>query len=564
MRRLLFLPALLTLLVLFGGSVKAGPQDFVISRFSADYYLARDEKNVSRMRVHEEIVAEFPDSDQNHGILRAIPQQYDGHSLELDVAGVKDQTGKSLPYDTYSESGNMVLRIGDPDQYVHGRQEYRIEYTMRGVIHMLSDHDELYWDVNGDQWFQSIAAVEARVHIPQDLAPHVLEQKSCFAGYSSSKDQDCTVAYKANGDAVATITATKPLDPNQTLTFVLGFSKNNFAPYAPSDALIRQWVLLGVAIAAPPLIALAFAVRNWRKYGRDPEGKGTIVPEYLPPKQVSVLQSGMVLSERFEVKVISAQLIDLAVRHFVKVYEIKSKQVLGHKTEYQLELVGDFTKLLPEEQDVLKMVFTELHVGAKTVMSKTSGSLAAESTKLGARIALQLEHTGYFRIDPNKARAPYIIGGVVVGAAGFFFLPWGWGFVAAGLVLGLSSIGMPARTAKGVALREHLLGLKMYMQLAEADRLTVLQSPHGRLTQKIDTGDNRQLVKLYERLLPYAMLFGIEKEWAKQFAHLYKEEPQWYHGSGVFNAVVFAGAVSSFSSATTASFTASTSSSGSG
>jgi uncharacterized membrane protein len=122
---------------------------------------------------------------------------------------------------------------------------------------------------------------------------------------------------------------------------------------------------------------------------------------------------------------------------------------------------------------------------------------------------------------------------------------------------------MPARTVQGVTLREYLLGLKLYMQMTEADRIKVMQSPRGELTEKIDTSDTARLVKLYEKLLPYAMLFGIEKDWAKEFAALYTETPEWYSGHSGFSAAYFAGSMASFGAASTASFTA-PSSSGSG
>lgn len=110
-----------------------------------------------------------------------------------------------------------------------------------------------------------------------------------------------------------------------------------------------------------------------------------------------------------------------------------------------------------------------------------------------------------------------------------------------------------------------MLGLQDYIKLAEADRLKVLQSPHGELTEKIDVGDKRQLIKLYERLLPYAILFGLEKDWAKELAGLYDTDtPSWYGANGAFNAAYFASSVSSFSTASATVFAPPSSSSGSG
>ncbi|MET4158375.1 DUF2207 domain-containing protein [Agromyces sp. PvR057] len=79
--------------------------------------------------------------------------------------------------------------------------------------------------------------------------------------------------------------------------------------------------------------------------------------------------------------------------------------------------------------------------------------------------------------------------------------------------------------------REHLDGLRQYLMLAEADRLRVLQSPTGAslvpVAQTTDAAapapaaDTATVAAsgalarfhLHEKLLPYAVLFGIERDW---------------------------------------------------
>ena len=66
--------------------------------------------------------------------------------------------------------------------------------------------------------------------------------------------------------------------------------------------------------------------------------------------------------------------------------------------------------------------------------------------------------------------------------------------------------------------REHLDGLQRYLALAETDRMRVLQSPSGAdllTTDAAAAGGGAQLTRfhLHERLLPYAVLFGLEREW---------------------------------------------------
>ena len=80
----------------------------------------------------------------------------------------------------------------------------------------------------------------------------------------------------------------------------------------------------------------------------------------------------------------------------------------------------------------------------------------------------------------------------------------------------------------------------------------MLQSPEGAAkVGVVDGTDEKKLVTLYERVLPYAILFGQEKEWSKQLGRYYEQSgsaPDWYSGTGAFNAALFASNMSNFSS----------------
>jgi uncharacterized membrane protein YgcG len=121
-------------------------------------------------------------------------------------------------------------------------------------------------------------------------------------------------------------------------------------------------------------------------------------------------------------------------------------------------------------------------------------------------------------------------------------------------------------TEKGAALRDYLEGLKLYIGVAEAERIRLLQSPDGaEKVGSVDSDNPKQLVKLYERVLPYAALFGYEKEWLRQLGAYYDAgagQPDWYAGNGAFNAVVFASALNTFSDQSASYGTSSSSSSG--
>jgi hypothetical protein len=91
-------------------------------------------------------------------------------------------------------------------------------------------------------------------------------------------------------------------------------------------------------------------------------------------------------------------------------------------------------------------------------------------------------------------------------------------------------------TAKGVEVVDYLKGMKMYIELAEKDRLDFLQSPKGAsLTASEVKG--RNVLKLYEEVLPWAILLGLHKQWNGVLNNLYEKDttPVWFVGAPVFS-----------------------------
>ncbi len=544
----------------------ADTDNFTINTFDARYHLWRDDNNVDNLETQEVITAKFPDYDQNHGILRAIPKSYDEHPVDLKIQSVKDGNDAELPYSTYESGGNLVVKIGDADKYVHGVQTYIIKYTQQNVIKKFADHDEWYWDVNGDQWNQVAKNVTAQITIDKELQDSLKPEYYCYTGSYGSTESACIIS---GSDGQYSAVANRPMQAGETLTFVLGFNKDTFAGYSmPISQLIGTILIVVFLFVLPILLSLLIVWRKWYKYGRDPKGRGTIVPMYLPPKDASVLSCDVVLNESFNTRAVSAQIIDLAVRHYLKIIEVEEKGFIKKKRSYEVEIVKDWSDLRTEEQDVIKLLFgNNPQIGDVKSIKSLDKKIYKEVEKIKQKVVDLAVAGGYFTRDPEKVKRPYLITGSILLVISFFAMPFTLGIMATAIIFMIGSLVMPARSAKGVSLREHLLGLKMYMKVAEAERIKILQSPNGKLTEKItiDPNDKKQLVKLYERLLPYAMLFGIEEDWAKQFATLYQDQnPDWYLGHGAFQPVLFATAMHSFGAATTASFSPPSSSSSSG
>ncbi len=552
--------------------VHASVEDFSFRSFSADYYLARDNERVGGMKVVEKLVAKFPDYDQNHGIRRAIPTTYKGHKLHLNVSSITDQNGVARPFTTAVQNDNLIISIRS-DSYLRGEQTYVITYSVNDVITFYTDHDELYWDTNGDQWPQQFDSVVANVHVPAELSGALQDGQKCFTGSYGEAGGDCAITREQqDGGTLITFGSTRPLIGRENLSFVLGFDKGTFKPYKIPTSLLLLYVLAGFTIfVLPPLVAFIIMWRRWLQNGRDARGKGVIIAQYAPQPNMNPLLAGMVLQELLPTRAISAAIMGMCIAGQLRLYAITTKKLVGSKTSYELELIKrDTTSLSAEELRVLDLLFPSKQAGSKVLLDSLKNKLAAGATSVGAEVSATAASEGYFSRDPQKVQSHYVLIGALVAVPAFMllFVPfvrfYSLGVLVAGVIVIVFGRFMPARTAKGVEARDYLKGMELYMKMAEAERIKMLQSPTGAEKVSIDPANKTQLIKLYEKLLPYAMLFGIEAEWAKQFADLYTQPPTWYSGNTAFNAAVFASSMNGFTTAAANSFTAPSSSSSSG
>jgi len=120
---------------------------------------------------------------------------------------------------------------------------------------------------------------------------------------------------------------------------------------------------------------------------------------------------------------------------------------------------------------------------------------------------------------------------------------------------------LKAPTIHGRRFLDQVEGFKMYLEVAEEDRLNLLHSPE-------------KTSALFEKYLPYAIALDVENKWSEKFADVLEKagqaeqySPSWYSGShwSSIGSTGFASSLgSSFSSAISSSSTAPGSSSGSG
>lgn len=539
----------------------ADVDDFTFTSFDGQYYLGTDPEGHSTLRTVETLVAKFPEFDQNRGIRRVLVDRYDGHPTDLEIVAVSDENGTPRGYELETEDGNVVLTIAD-DDYVHGENTYSIEYTQRHVTRYFADTDadEFYWDTNGTDWGQPFESVTATVHLEEQLERALNGNVTAVWGYQGE-------ARPATIDGL-TFSASN-LAAGQNLTFAIGFEPGTFVPRAsgffdsawPPLALVFSLLALGVT-------AVAWFVRATRL--RDAAGRGIIVPEYLPPKNANIQLSALIAGKT--AKLTSAQIIAFAVAHRLRVIEVAGKKAFG-KARYRLEFVTA-EGVDADEREFLHALFgNTLTPGEYRDLKSSDSKAVARLSKLQTTVAKNSVASGHRRKTPTGLIALVLTAGAIATVAAVVFgaiaLDQAYGGLWPVLLIVVAVLALVAdlllllRTPldeKGVELRDYLKGLEMYITLAEADRIRYLQSPQGALREPVSTIDTGQLVKLNERLLPYAMLFGHEKEWAEELGRYYEQlgtQPDWYVGHGAFNAALFASSIGSVAASTASAYSSS-------
>ena len=545
--------------------VSAGVNDFTVTNFSSDQTLTNEDPQ-GQLNIVERINVDF--TSFNHGILRVIPQNYKGHSLQLKVNSVSSETGAASQYTTYTSNGNTVLKIGSPSRTVTGPQQYTINYTVSNVLSFYDGKAELYWDVNGDQWQQQFNSVDATLRIPKDLALAV--PPTCYTGGYGSKQQNCTVESEASTIKIRTNQA---LGPNQTLTYVASFTEStNFHDHKWYETL-GEYSALIVGAIGPTLIIGGSALWYWWRRGRDAEGTGVIVPQYDAPDNLKPIQVDGLMDFTVGNAGITATIIDLAIRGYIQIIETKeNKKLRKDTTSYSLKLLkSDLSAHDDNEKSIIEALFDNTKQGSVVDVSKQKNKLYSTATKLRNQIKTQLTTDGYFRgkvKDTNNKGLKLLailVALVVLIAIGIFSGPFAIIGTVVGTIIAVGCfIAIDARTAKGVAAKEHVEGLKLYLNVAEKDRIEKLQAPNAKYADKSDAPV--KTVELFEKLLPYAMVLGVEQQWSKQFEDLYKTPPEWYSGNTrTFSTVYLTSHINDgIGSAVNTAFTSPSSSGGSG
>jgi uncharacterized membrane protein YgcG len=556
-----------------------------------------------------------------NGILRDLSLQNSTaegrrQKLDVDVVSVTDEQGRALRMEPEEpDSWTRRLRIFVPGAHDAVRTvviRYRVKNAIRFYFPRDGEpgFDELYWNVTGNHWTMPIGAITARLMLPPGVVP---TRTAVYTGYEGSTGRDADIRVDS-ARGVVTFTTTRSMAEGEGMTVAAGWAPGAIAS-RPNEAehqallksqkrseTMRLWPLLF------PLLAFWAGFGAWLRRGRDPKEQ-SIVVSYEPPDGMSPAEMGTLIDHEAEMRDVISTLVDLAVRGYIGIEEQLQKHLFGliKNTEYVFHLRKpreEWDGLLPHERSFLDALFTiaspgvawddiratfaearrvheaggELDREALSTRLAAAGSRPTQSVKQsdltnhfykslpGIRDGIydKLVERGYYLRRPDKVKGSWMALGIVALVLGLFGAAFladaspGWiSPLALGVGAGVSAVVligfgllMPARTHAGARAREASLGFREFLEKVESDRYKrMITSP-----------------EMFERYLPYAMAFGVEKRWARAFDDLYRQPPDWYSGTGYghFRASEFTSHMSTMTSTTGDSMSSSPSSSGSG
>lgn len=525
-----------------------------ITLFSSDITVNED----ATMTVQETIKVVSENVNIQHGIYRDFPTTYrDRYDNRVVVAfRVESVTrdGDAEAYHTKSMPNGVRVYMGSADTLVSpGVHTYVFTYSTDRQVGFFDDHDELYWNVTGVGWEFPIERAEARVTLPQGIPASAIKLDG-WTGVQDSTAKNMAASLDTYGKPV--FRTTSPLGLHEGLTIAVWWPKGFVSP--PTRLQLISYFLhdnRGALVCILGLIAtIGYFLWAQMKVGIDPD-KGAIVPQWDPPEDMSPAALRYIRRMGTDNKGLTASLINAAVKGAIRINEAKKV--------YTIERAGDpKTPLAREEQAVVDAL---LHGGDETVLRQSNNRTIRTAIDKFTRSLQKQFDKGYFSTHVGYAAigtlisALTLLGAVLLDTNGAV-IPF---VVTAALLLIANIIFyrlLRAFTKKGRALMDRAEGLRLYMSIAEEERLNVLNPPD-------------RTPELYEKLLPYALALGVEHQWSDQFSDVLAKaqaegyEPSWYVGRGFIagNYGSFASSVgNSFASAISSSATPPGSSGGGG
>lgn len=487
--------------------------------FTIDNYDIRVEVQTDgALQITEEINVNF--SEKKRGIYRSIPHRYSIKGKSEQV-GIKDIAVKNHTYKIENKNGQHHIRIGDKNEYLTGKQSYNISYTIQNGIGSYDDYQELYLDLIGTSWQADIAQMTYTVALPKsitlaqdDLLATTGRDGEVIDGLSIAQTTSRSISGQTNRVLPSGEGATIAIRLPASYLSVADLEHNEYFQ-AQQEQKIRDegqrpwWAVVPLAI-----VALFFSW--WRRLrGRGGKSNDQIPTYPYPPEGLTSAHVGAYIDQQANTR---------DVISLIPYWAAEGYLLIKHEDETMMltkdgELPSDF----PSYERLLfdKMFADQEIITMKELSNKLYTTVAEVAMKLTKEVNAQEyydERYIYWFRSWRLILFPVvmIIGGLVslillqqtIMGIAFFVL----GFIS--LFLGAAKKPL---SPHGQDVKDRLDGLKKFLEDVPPSEIDSLVHHDPRY---------------FDKMLPFAVAFGIEKSFIPKFETAMTAMPIWYMSTG--------------------------------
>ncbi|HEY3340832.1 MAG TPA: DUF2207 domain-containing protein, partial [Anaerolineae bacterium] len=427
-----------------------------------------------------------------------------------------------------SEPDNNVFRI--TYYFSSARNEertFKIAYTVQGATRYYSAGDQVYW----------VAVYSERNGYPV-LNSHVSVKLPQGATATQAATYGAPATVTGSGESVVAADATSSIDSGTQLEIRVQFPHGLITGQAPPWQaaydqqrtydettkpvvdLIVLLISLVIFIGGP-----ALSIVLWYTRGRDPQVG--LVAEYLnePPAKIAPGEAGTLIDERADMQDIIATLVDLGRRGVLTMTETgkANRSGLVYDRDWTFARGPSFGSTVTTfERRLLDALQLSAH--NQYNLSDLKNQFYTQIAPIKNALYAQLVQDGYYKRSPETTRGIYsglgvllvvltVISGVI--AMGATDLSGTALCIPAALavttvVFFIIAHYMPARTRQGAETKMRLEAFKRYLQNIEK------------------YVDLKTATDQFDKYLPYAIAFGLDRSWISKFSSVDAPAPTWY------------------------------------
>lgn len=446
------------------------------------------------------------------------------------------QGGEDLYTFTVTERGGSYVIEWFFPPTANAAKTFTLSYTVHDGLRFYAGGDQLWWKaIYADRSFPVLGG-QVRVAVPQGAT---IQQ---WSAYINEADARGSAAAELVGSQAIVYSLQRRLQPGEEfevrVEFTPGVVDGAAQPWqAAADAAAEQRAAdLAFRNRWGPIATLGLCALGllltfggpaalyglWYRIGRDKPVD--MVAEYLPepPTPLAPGMAGTLLDEQVDMPDIVATLVDLARRKVISITEESEQSFLRMSHDFVYRRERSDVPLLAYEQKLLDALF-----GSKDEvrLSKLKNKFYTKIDGIKKAMYEEVVRQGFFPTSPEAVRGQFGCLGV-----GALLLAVGVGVVLSGLFSNLSDFGFVPGVGLAVT-AVALIGFARYMPrktdrgAEEAARWKAFRT----YLQNIDKYSDLEAQKeIWDRYLPYAIAFGIEKEYIRKFEAIDAPAPGWY------------------------------------